>query len=155
MKTLLFFIITGIVVFFVFKGGSFLKSSYNSELIDVSFSFPAKMTVSTDSVDAVGISYAKPSTNQIMIYRRVISNPTSSLSFTLSRDFSSSVSNERTEIWGRNGLIFSWKSVRGEERAFAFVKGRYLYVISTFGIDEKGQSIKDIEIISKSLLVDE
>lgn len=140
-------------MFFAFKGGAFFQSSYNSELIGVSFSFPTRMSVSTDSTELVVISYAKPSTNQIVIYKRVISNPTSPLSFTLSRDFSPSASNEQSETWGRSGSTFSWKSSRGEERAFAFVNGRYLYIISTLGIDENGQSIKDLESITKSLLV--
>jgi hypothetical protein len=151
MKTLLFFIITGVAMVLVFRGGSFLKSSYNSELIGVSFSFPTRMTVSSDSNEYVGISYPKPSANQVLIHRRVISNLSSPLSFTVSRDFSPTASNEQSGTWGRNGLIFSWKSTRGTERAFAFTDRRYLYIVTTSGIDAKGQSVKDLENISKSI----
>jgi hypothetical protein len=153
MLKLIFLAIIAGAAFFFYQEGFSLQSKYQSET-GIGFHFPAKTTVVVDTHDMLAIAYPKPSTSQIRIYRILPTNPSSSLSFSITRDFSSGATDEQAVDWGREGIAFSWHGDSGIERAFAFEHDGYMYVLTTDGIDGKGLMYKDLRQVASSIVFD-
>lgn len=154
MKTF-FVILFFIGVFVIYQGNFLFHSSYNSAETGVSFDFPNKMVVTGDNNGKITISYPKPSENQtqIQVHKILLSKPELPLTFSISREFLRSTTGEQSANWGRPGLTFQWESEKSFEKAFAFQKDTYLYVITTFNADKNGSIYKDLQEITSSMVV--